>query len=103
MQYLHYIAYQLHHLPLVTLAVYLLVVNAITYGAYYYDKYAAIHRRWRVPESTLHLLIFIGGTIGAIMAMQIIRHKTRKRSFQMKACILFVMQACIVLYVKVAF
>jgi uncharacterized membrane protein YsdA (DUF1294 family) len=31
----------------------------------------------------LHLLTALGGTLGSFAAMQIFRHKTRKKSFQL--------------------
>ncbi|HEX4399794.1 MAG TPA: cold shock and DUF1294 domain-containing protein [Galbitalea sp.] len=46
------------------------------------DKSAAVEGRWRVSESALLLLGIAGGWPGAIIAQQLLRHKTRKRSFQ---------------------
>jgi uncharacterized membrane protein YsdA (DUF1294 family)/cold shock CspA family protein len=46
------------------------------------DKSAAVQGRWRVSESALLLLGIAGGWPGAIIAQQLLRHKTRKRSFQ---------------------
>jgi uncharacterized membrane protein YsdA (DUF1294 family)/cold shock CspA family protein len=49
---------------------------------YTLDKTAAREGRWRVSESALLLLGLIGGWPGAIVAQQVLHHKTRKRSFQ---------------------
>jgi uncharacterized membrane protein YsdA (DUF1294 family)/cold shock CspA family protein len=49
---------------------------------YWLDKSAAALGRWRVSESALLLLGLAGGWPGAIIAQQLLRHKTRKRSFQ---------------------
>ena len=46
------------------------------------DKSAAAQGRWRVSESALLLLGIAGGWPGAIIAQQLLRHKTKKRSFQ---------------------
>jgi uncharacterized membrane protein YsdA (DUF1294 family) len=35
----------------------------------------------RVPERTLFILMWIGGTFGAVPAMVLLRHKTRKPAF----------------------
>lgn len=35
----------------------------------------------RVPERTLFTLMWIGGTFGAVPAMVLLRHKTRKPAF----------------------
>jgi uncharacterized membrane protein YsdA (DUF1294 family) len=49
--------------------------------AYAQDKWAAQAGRWRVRESSLLLLGLVGGWPGAIVAQQLLRHKTRKPSF----------------------
>jgi len=68
-------------LPLVVLSLYLGASTAVFF-AYLFDKSAARNGRWRTPENTLHLLGVIGGWPGALIAQQLLRHKTRKRSFQ---------------------
>jgi uncharacterized membrane protein YsdA (DUF1294 family) len=72
----------LHQLPWTVIALYLLVVNVITFWMYRLDKQAAIDRSWRIPEGTLHFSMLIGGTIGALIAQRRFRHKTKKTSFQ---------------------
>lgn len=37
---------------------------------------------WRTKESTLHTLALIGGWPGALIAQQLLRHKSRKNAFQ---------------------
>lgn len=49
---------------------------------YTLDKSAAALGRWRVSESALLLLGLAGGWPGAILAQQLLHHKTKKRSFQ---------------------
>jgi uncharacterized membrane protein YsdA (DUF1294 family)/cold shock CspA family protein len=49
---------------------------------YSVDKSAAALGRWRVSESALLLLGLFGGWPGAIIAQQLLHHKTKKRSFQ---------------------
>ncbi len=96
---LRYAIYYVRHANLLYLAVYLVGINLLTYLAYRYDKRAAIERRWRLPESTLHMLMFAGGTVGAFAAQRILRHKNRKTSFQVKFWLLFVIQAALIAYV----
>lgn len=50
--------------------------------AYGVDKSAAERNRWRVKESTLHMLALVGGWPGALIAQRMFRHKSRKPSFQ---------------------
>ena len=49
--------------------------------AYAFDKSAAVAGNWRTPEQTLHLFSLFGGWPGALLAQQLLRHKTSKPSF----------------------
>lgn len=68
-------------LPLPVFGLYL-VASALTFVVYALDKHAARHDRWRTRESTLHLLSLVGGWPGALCAQRILRHKSKKASFQ---------------------
>jgi uncharacterized membrane protein YsdA (DUF1294 family) len=61
---------------------YLTVINLFTFGAFALDKAAAESNRRRTPETTLLSLAFIGGSLGALTAQQVLRHKTRKQPFR---------------------
>ena len=50
--------------------------------AYALDKSAAQAGRWRISEKTLLMLGLAGGWPGAILAQQLLRHKTSKQSFR---------------------
>jgi uncharacterized membrane protein YsdA (DUF1294 family)/cold shock CspA family protein len=67
--------------PLWVLFLYL-GVSAITFGAYAIDKSAARLKQRRVAETSLILLGMLGGWPGAILAQQLLRHKTTKQSFR---------------------
>ncbi len=58
-------------------------ISVATYLAYWWDKSAARNGRWRTPESTLHILALAGGWPGALIAQQVLRHKTQKRAFRL--------------------
>lgn len=55
------------------------VVCALVYAI---DKSAAVAGRWRVSESTLHTLSLVGGWPGALVAQQMLRHKSNKAAFR---------------------
>ena len=59
-----------------------LVASVVCFVVYAADKSAAVSGRWRVSEGTLLLLGFAGGWPGAIVAQQVLRHKTKKASFR---------------------
>lgn len=66
---------------LLSLAV-LLFVNLTTFLVFWWDKAAARAGRWRIQESTLLGLALAGGSLGAILAQRLLRHKTRKEPFR---------------------
>ncbi len=41
------------------------------------DKRKAIRHQWRIPEATLFLIALLGGSLGSIIGMQLLRHKTK--------------------------
>lgn len=57
-------------------------MSIITFIVYTIDKSAAQFGRWRIREATLHILALGGGWPGAAAAQQVLRHKSRKRSFR---------------------
>lgn len=62
---------------------YFIVINLLTFLLYGLDKYKAIRQEWRILERALLLMAFVGGAFGALSAMRIFRHKTRKGRFRL--------------------
>ena len=71
-------------------------VSIASFGTYGYDKSIAGRGVMRVPEVVLHLLTALGGTIGSFAAMQIFRHKTQKKSFQLVFWVIVVIQIVVI-------
>lgn len=61
--------------------IYLLVVNALGFSVMLYDKYLAKNNLWRIPEATLMGVAAIGGSLGCLVGMYTVRHKTRHIKF----------------------
>ena len=61
--------------------IYLVVINVIGFLAMWLDKRKAQKGKWRIKESTLFLLAFLGGGVGTIAGMYKFRHKTQKLRF----------------------
>jgi len=66
-----------------TLALVLAVWNLVVFAIYAYDKWAAGVGARRIRESTLIACAFGFGALGALVAMKLLRHKTRKPVFTM--------------------
>lgn len=64
------------------LPLYYLVVSLITFILYAVDKSAAKKGSWRIQENTLHLFSLTGGWLGAMIAQQTFRHKSKKQPFR---------------------
>ena len=83
-------------------ALYLLAINAAAFAAFAYDKRAAEQGRWRVREQTLFALAALGGTPGALVARQVLRHKTRKAGVGGMLWLIVAGQAAVLAYLAYA-
>ena len=81
------------------LFLYLCVVNSIEFLLYGYDKRQAIKDKRRISEKTLHLWMFLGGSIGAFFGQRVFRHKTIKGSLQFVFWSLIILQLGILIFI----
>jgi len=72
--------------------IYLLVINIVTFFVYAIDKSKSINHKWRVPEYVLLWLAILGGSIGALTAMKLFRHKTRHVKFYLGIPAILILQ-----------
>ena len=56
--------------------------NIFTFLTYGIDKHCAKKTLWRIPEKILLAEALFLGAFGALLGMQIFRHKTQKPKFQ---------------------
>lgn len=68
-------------LPMVVALGYL-IASVVTFFAYAFDKAAAQRGAWRTSEGTLHLMALLCGWPGALLAQQLLRHKSAKDEFR---------------------
>ena len=78
--------------PIGILTLCLVLMNLASFAVYGADKWKAKHDRRRVPEKTLWLLTALGGALGALIGMQVFRHKTQHRSFRWGVPLLLLVQ-----------
>lgn len=76
--------------------IYLAVVNLAAFALMGVDKRRAKRGAWRIPERTLFLPAILGGSPGAILGMQVFRHKTRHRQFMIGMPLILLVQLVIV-------
>jgi uncharacterized membrane protein YsdA (DUF1294 family) len=60
---------------------YMIIINIISFIIYAIDKRLAIKKKTRVPEVILLFLSIIGGSLGSLIAMYLVHHKTKKWYF----------------------
>lgn len=63
------------------LIIYLLIINAVGFALMLIDKWKAKKNRWRIPEATLMGVAAIGGSVGSLIGMYTVRHKTKHVKF----------------------
>ena len=78
--------------PAVVAVVYLFA-SIVCFFAYAFDKAHAVRGRWRTSEDALLFLGLACGWPGGLLAQQLLRHKSSKRSFRAKFWITVVLNA----------
>ncbi len=63
------------------LLLYLLIINALGFALMLADKWKARKNLWRIPEATLMAVAALGGSIGSLLGMYAVRHKTKHLKF----------------------
>ena len=74
--------------PWVLLALYLLLINLVTFLVFGLDKWKAKRKEKkdtvrRVAEKTLFTLSALGGSVGALLGMKVFHHKTLHKTFRL--------------------
>ena len=78
--------------------IYIVAINVLAFLLYGIDKLKAKTHRWRVPESVLLGAAAIGGSVGALMAMLLFRHKTQHKKFTICVPLFLVLQVALIVY-----
>ena len=63
------------------LCLYLTLINALAFSLMLADKRRARKKQWRIPEAVLMTTAALGGSLGALLGMYTVRHKTRHPKF----------------------
>lgn len=62
------------------------------------DKHKAKKNLWRIPEATLMTVAAIGGSIGSLIGMYTVRHKTKHLKFTRGIPLILAMQVVLAVW-----
>ena len=85
------------------LLIYLLLINAVAFLLMLVDKYKAKKHLWRIPEATLMTSAALGGSVGALMGMYTVRHKTKHPKFTVGIPVILALQIAAAVGIYMAF
>ena len=80
--------------------IYFLCMSVAAFVIYGVDKSRAKRNQWRIKESVLLWMSFLGGAVGALLGMQVFRHKTKHRYFEFVGFLGLVWQAALAVCLK---
>ena len=85
-------------IPLKYILLYLLLINAVGFLLMLVDKFKAKKNLWRIPEATLMTVAALGGSIGSLLGMYTVRHKTKHVKFTVGIPAILILQIALVLF-----
>lgn len=77
------------------LHLYLILINAVGFVIMLVDKCKAKTKAWRIPEATLMTVAAIGGSLGSLIGMYTVHHKTKHPKFTLGIPALLILHAVI--------
>lgn len=77
---------------LIPVTAYLLIISVLTSVVTVADKFKAKKGSFRIPEKSLFILAFLGGSAAEYITMRLIRHKTLHKSFMIGLPVIMLFQ-----------
>ena len=74
------------------LILYFFTINALGFLLMLVDKHRARKNRGRIPEATLMGVAVLGGSIGSLIGMYTVRHKTKHPKFTVGIPLILIVQ-----------
>lgn len=81
-----------------TILLLLVAVNLVSFTLYGLDKLKAKKGLWRIRESTLLLIAVLGGSMGALLGMEVFRHKTKHWQFKVLVPVFLVLHIALAVW-----
>ena len=80
------------------LAAFCAAANVLAFALYAVDKRRARLRGWRIRESILLAVAALGGSLGALLGMHLLHHKTKHYKFYFTVSAAFFVQVFLYTY-----
>ena len=81
-----------------TILLLLVAVNLVSFTLYGLDKLKAKKGLWRIRESMLLLIAALGGSVGALLGMEVFRHKTKHWQFKVLVPVFFILHIALAVW-----
>ena len=80
---------------------YLLIINAVGFVLMLVDKLKARKNKWRIPEKTLFLTAILGGSVGSLLGMYLVRHQTQHLTFTLGMPLILALQVVLAVWLVI--
>ena len=74
---------------------YFIVMNVLGFALMGIDKRKAQRSAYRIPEATLFTIAIMGGSLGSVLGMYLLRHTTKHWYFKLGMPIILVLQVAL--------
>lgn len=79
---------------------YMAFINVFTFIVFAMDKKKAKYNKWRIPEARLLFFSLIGGSLGGLLAMNLLRHKTKTLKFTIGMPLILILNIVVIFYIN---
>ena len=86
---------------MLTYSVGVIIMSVLTFIVYGIDKFKAVHHNRRISERTLFILAFFLGSLGAIIATILFKHKSNKLKFKIFNALFFIAHILLGVYLYI--
>lgn len=87
----------------IIIIIYMVIMSIIGFASMGIDKKRAINKKWRTPEKTLFIIAFLGGAVGSVLGMHILKHKTKHMKFVIFMPLFLVLQIAALLFICIVY
>ena len=84
--------------PIWYIVIYIVLASIVSFALFGIDKKRAQNHEWRISEKALFLSAILGGAPGALLGMQVFRHKTQHWYFQIGIPLILVAEIALVVW-----